>query len=199
MIRVLVAVHDRLLRECLAHILRERLDVAVVGQTSSTAATLAMTKDLGPNVVLACERMSSSPELAQQMPKVCRRTKVVALGGCGHPYAFCLKDGSIEEVVAALYEVLHTDSIVVPVDDVQQAYRLTDSELEIAQLLARGLSNKEIAQKTNRSVHTVKHHVHRVLQKLGIHARGKLGAEVPGLLQDDSTTRFRRTGECLVQ
>jgi DNA-binding NarL/FixJ family response regulator len=48
---------------------------------------------------------------------------------------------------------------------------LTPRELEVLQLLAEGLSNKEIARRLDLSEHTVKAHVDAILGKLGAHSR----------------------------
>ena len=48
---------------------------------------------------------------------------------------------------------------------------LTPRELEILRLIADGLSNQEIARRLYLSVHTVKNHVHKVLETLGVHSR----------------------------
>lgn len=48
---------------------------------------------------------------------------------------------------------------------------LTGRELEVLKLLARGLSNKEIARELCITVHTVKAHVTRILHKLGAESR----------------------------
>jgi DNA-binding NarL/FixJ family response regulator len=48
---------------------------------------------------------------------------------------------------------------------------LTPRELEILRLIADGLSNQEIACRLYLSVHTVKNHVHKVLETLGVHSR----------------------------
>lgn len=48
---------------------------------------------------------------------------------------------------------------------------LTPRELEILRLVADGLSNQEIARRLYLSVHTVKNHVHKVLETLGVHSR----------------------------
>jgi two-component system, NarL family, nitrate/nitrite response regulator NarL len=53
---------------------------------------------------------------------------------------------------------------------------LTAREREIAALVARGLSNKEIARELFIEVPTVKNHVHRVLEKLHVMRRGQIGA-----------------------
>lgn len=48
---------------------------------------------------------------------------------------------------------------------------LTPRELEVAQLLARGLTNKEIAQRLAITDHTVKFHLNGILRKLGVSSR----------------------------
>jgi PAS domain S-box-containing protein len=52
-----------------------------------------------------------------------------------------------------------------------RALRMTDRELEIVQLIADGLGNREIAQRLQLSLETVKTHVRRVLGKLGARNR----------------------------
>jgi DNA-binding NarL/FixJ family response regulator len=48
---------------------------------------------------------------------------------------------------------------------------LTPRELEILGLISEGLSNQEIAKQLFLSVHTVKNHVHKTLETLGVHSR----------------------------
>jgi DNA-binding NarL/FixJ family response regulator len=54
--------------------------------------------------------------------------------------------------------------------------RLTTREREIIDLLGQGLSNKEIAARLYISVHTVKSHVHNILEKLSLHTRLEVAA-----------------------
>jgi DNA-binding NarL/FixJ family response regulator len=49
--------------------------------------------------------------------------------------------------------------------------RITKRERDIAVLIADGLSNKEIAQQLNIAIHTVKSHVHNIMEKLALHTR----------------------------
>jgi DNA-binding NarL/FixJ family response regulator len=54
------------------------------------------------------------------------------------------------------------------------AVGLTRREHEVALLLARGLTNRELAQDLVIEVKTVKNHVQRVLEKIGVRSRGQL-------------------------
>jgi DNA-binding NarL/FixJ family response regulator len=49
--------------------------------------------------------------------------------------------------------------------------RMTKREREIIALIADGLSNKEIADRLNIAIHTVKSHVHNIMEKLALHTR----------------------------
>ncbi len=52
-----------------------------------------------------------------------------------------------------------------------QSLRMTKREREIIQLIAEGLTNKEIAYELNISVYTVKSHVHNILEKMALNTR----------------------------
>ncbi len=54
--------------------------------------------------------------------------------------------------------------------------RLTSRERQVIDLLGEGLSNKEIAIRLHIAVHTVKSHVHNVLEKLALHSRLEVAA-----------------------
>ena len=54
--------------------------------------------------------------------------------------------------------------------------RLTQRELQVAELLDRGMSNNEIADRLVIQLPTVKNHVHSLLEKLEIKRRGQVGA-----------------------
>lgn len=49
--------------------------------------------------------------------------------------------------------------------------QLTDKEIEVLELLARGLSNKEIAEKLGRALPTIKEHLQHIYDKLHVHSR----------------------------
>ena len=57
-----------------------------------------------------------------------------------------------------------------------ESVRLTNRERQVIDLLGEGLSNKEIATRLHIAVHTVKSHVHNVLEKLSLHSRLEVAA-----------------------
>ncbi len=56
-------------------------------------------------------------------------------------------------------------------------FRLTKREAEIARLLARRATNREIAEQLDVSPHTVRHHVEIIFAKLGVHSRRTIVAK----------------------
>jgi DNA-binding NarL/FixJ family response regulator len=68
---------------------------------------------------------------------------------------------------------------------------LTPREIETARMLARGLSNKEIARELQLSIATVKNHVHAVLQKLQVCSRARVATL---LVENPWVLRFPHSG-----
>lgn len=107
---------------------------------------------------------------------------------------FVMKDASFEDffatirAVAAGSEILPqalTNSLFaqiarnatrVPAAQVLETVRLTNREREVVGLLAEGLSNKEIGSRLGIAIHTVKSHVHNVLEKLALRSRLEVAA-----------------------
>ena len=52
-----------------------------------------------------------------------------------------------------------------------ESVRMTKREREVIELIAEGMSNKEIAQRLSIATYTVKSHVHNILEKLALHTR----------------------------
>ena len=57
---------------------------------------------------------------------------------------------------------------------------LTDSELTVVNLIARGATNRDVATQLHLSLHTVKTHVHNAFAKLGINSRAQLAQLMRG-------------------
>jgi DNA-binding NarL/FixJ family response regulator len=65
-------------------------------------------------------------------------------------------------------------------EDLQRQYGLTDRQVEVARLLARGMSNAEIAESLGLSTYTARNHTEQVLLKLGASTRARVGAILRG-------------------
>jgi DNA-binding NarL/FixJ family response regulator len=102
---------------------------------------------------------------------------------------FILKDATVKEFLGTIRSVaqgakvlppLLTGSLFSHVIDLAikkrkgkpaNSVRMTKREREIIVLIADGLSNKEIAQRLDIATHTVKSHVHNIMEKLALHTR----------------------------
>jgi DNA-binding CsgD family transcriptional regulator len=60
--------------------------------------------------------------------------------------------------------------------EVLKAVRMTEREREVFDLIADGLSNKEIGQRLHLATNTVKGHVHNILEKLALNTRLQISA-----------------------
>ena len=103
---------------------------------------------------------------------------------------FILKDATIDDFLNTIRSVADGKKVLPPsltdslfshiveyavqsgkADRLMKAVRLTRREHEVVDLIARGMSNKEIANELHIVVHTIKSHVHNTLEKLPLHTR----------------------------
>src|SRR5919108_136532 len=102
---------------------------------------------------------------------------------------YLLKEISIEEVANAIRSVAQGQSLISPsmaskllnefatmvkrADEKQQlpTPRLTDREMEVLKLVAKGHNNRDIAKELYISENTVKNHIRNILEKLHLHSR----------------------------
>lgn len=108
---------------------------------------------------------------------------------------FILKDATIDDFLHTIRSVAEGKKVLPPpladslfshiveyavqsgkADRLMKAVKLTRREHEVVDLIARGMSNKEIASELHIAVHTVKSHVHNTLEKLALHTRLELAS-----------------------
>lgn len=107
---------------------------------------------------------------------------------------FIAKDATLDELVHTIRQVANGGDVVPPAltgtllshiakqasvlrnTPMMAAVRMTKREQQITDLIAEGLSNKEIAQRLDIATYTVKSHVHNILEKLALHSRLQIAA-----------------------
>jgi DNA-binding NarL/FixJ family response regulator len=200
-IGVLIADDQALVRAGFRMILEAEKDISVVAEAKDGAEAVEGARRARPEIVLMDIRMPTMDGLeatrrimaaTSQPPRILMLTtfdldeyvfEALHAGASG----FLLKDVPPEQLVAGIRTVAEGDSLLSPsitrrliesfVREQQRAQRppqideLTARELEIFGLVARGLSNAEIAGHLVVSSTTVKTHVARVLAKLGLRDR----------------------------
>ncbi|MEU7895503.1 response regulator transcription factor [Nonomuraea sp. NPDC049152] len=197
-IRVVVADDQELVRGGFSMILDAQPDIDVVAEASDGIEAVALVREHRPDVLLLDIRMPRMDGI-EAARLVGRETKVLMLttfdlddyvydalraGASG----FLLKDVRRDDLVNAVRVVAAGESLLAPTVtsrliaeftsrpaaaavSAERLAVLTTREQETLALIARGLSNAEIAAEMVLSEHTVKTHVSNVLTKLGLRDR----------------------------
>jgi DNA-binding NarL/FixJ family response regulator len=202
MITAFIADDQAMVRQGFGALLNAQPDIRVLGDAANGRDAVTGVCELVPDVVLMDVRMpelngldAAREILAQTTSKVLMLTtfdiddyvySALRAGASG----FLLKDAPAEELIRAVRVVhageallapsvtrrLITDLVsrrAAPRRNAEELARLTPRETEVLELMARGLSNAEIATELFVSEETVKTHVGKVFSKLGLRDRAQ--------------------------
>jgi len=196
MIQVLICDDQAIVRDGLEMLLKLEPDIRVVGKAEDGARAVTLALGTKPDIVLMDLKMPAMNgiEATRQLRTLAPAVKVLVLttydddewvmdavraGAVG----YLLKDMPREQVVQALRGTMdgkaYLDPAVAgklmnrvanpqsrPPDDLVN--KLTDREVDVLRLLARGLSNADIAARLHLSEGTVRNYVSSILEKLGL-------------------------------
>ncbi|WP_307855883.1 response regulator transcription factor [Nocardioides faecalis] len=199
-IRVAVVDDQELFRRGLTMLLGIEPGIEVVGEAGDGVEGVELAVKTAPDVVLLDVRMpkKSGIEACVAIKESVPTTKIIMLtvsdeeadlyeavksGASG----YLLKDSSIEEVAQGIRVVADGQSLISPsmaaklIEEFKTmsaperatgpALKLTERELEVLRLVAKGLSNRDVAGQLAISENTVKNHVRNILEKLQLHSR----------------------------
>jgi DNA-binding NarL/FixJ family response regulator len=225
MTRVLIADDDDLMRAGLVELLAGEPEIEIVGEASTGREAVERARRLDPDVVLMDVRMPDLDGIGAtlELTRVAPRARVLILttfeqddyvfgalraGASG----FLLKRTRPEELIGAVRTIATGDSLLSPsvtrrvIDrmaqqpvpefaDQAKLDELTRREREVFELVARGLSNREIARELVVEESTIRTHVKRILMKLALRDRVQIvifayetGVNRPAAAADPATS-----------
>jgi two-component system response regulator NreC len=197
-IRILLADDHAMVRQGFRMILAAQPDMEIVGEAGNGREAVALAAELKPDVVVMDVAMPelNGIEATRRITAESPRTRVLALsmykdsvyvreilraGARG----FLLKDAIDRDLLAAVRAVAGGEGYLSPAvsEAVLSDYRrhvtdpldlLSSREREVLQMIAEGMTNKDIAAALNLSVYTVDAHRGRIMEKLNLHSVGEL-------------------------
>lgn len=202
-IRTYLLIENRLLREALVRLFCKRADLLVVGQSGCADATALHELNSKCDVLImdslqipwlsAMTPLESAGRPSFRTVVIARESDeihflaAVRLGVMG----YLLQDASASDVVAAVRAVFRGEAVCppqlcstlfrfvvqmareMPVQNAPSKPDLTLRQQQLVALVAKGLTNKEIASHLNLSQFTVRNHIHRILKQVDAGSRSE--------------------------
>jgi two-component system, NarL family, nitrate/nitrite response regulator NarL len=202
-IRVFLLIENRLLREALFRLFRKRSDIHVVGHDGQAAVTARQVRDTRCDVLVidSCEVNWLAANIARESDgQAAFKTILIGMESGVEQFmtavrsgvmGYLLNDASASDVVAAVRAVFRGEAVCPPqlccalfrfvahmVEEMPVSHPASRPDLTLRQqqlvgLVAKGLTNKEIASRLNLSEFTVRNHIHRILKQVDAGSRSE--------------------------
>ena len=202
-IRTFLLIENRLLREALVRLFCKRADLLVVGQSGYAEATALRVIDSKCDVLIVDSLQTpwlSAITGIEGADRASFRTVVIARESDEKHFlaavrsgvtGYLLQDASASDVVAAVRAVFRGEAVCPPqlcsalfrfvvqvgrestVQGAPAKPDLTLRQQQLVSLVAKGLTNKEIASHLNLSEFTVRNHIHRILKQVDAGSRSE--------------------------
>lgn len=202
MIRVLLVDDNAIVRRGIASLLADAGGIEVVGEAGDGREAIQMAEELKPDVVALDVRMPVMDGVAAAGP-LSERSRVLMLSYSEdeHMVTGAIRNGASgylvhgrfepEELEQRIHAVARGEMVLSPAvtpavfdvlrrapgveaDERQHGLgSLTSREREVLNLLARGMSNRDIAEELVITNKTVKNHLSRIYEKIGVHSRAE--------------------------
>ena len=188
-IRILLADDHLVVRMGIASILSFEKDMEVVGETDNGADAVRLVHELKPDVVLMDLKMPqlSGADATLQIHAADPNVKILILTTFGTSAELkkamdggaagaLLKNSSQNEIIDAIRDVTGGKCVISgeirhSIEDMKSVPEMSQRQIEILNLIAKGFSNKEIADILGVSLETVKDHIKKILVKMGASSR----------------------------
>jgi DNA-binding NarL/FixJ family response regulator len=196
-IKILIVDDHPVVREGIGAMLKHEPDFKIVGEAANGVEALEQARELSPDVILMDLRMPEMDgvEAITKIKEVKPETKFIILttysddeyifkGIAAGARAYLLKDAPREELFKAIRAVYRGESLIQPVvasrvlDKLAELSRknpgaetLSEREVEVLRLMAKGVSNSNIAEELSITQSTVKTHITSIFQKLNVTTR----------------------------
>ncbi len=199
--RILIADDHKIMREGLKSLIAKQKGLEVVGEAENGRVAVQLARKLKPEIVIMdigmpeLNGMDASRQIICELP----RTKIIALSMYSDKRfvtemfkagvsGYLLKDCAFDELAQAIKSVGSNQKYVSPaiartvidsylnksLDECDTSQELTNREREVLQLIAEGMTTKQIANSLNVSVKTIETHRRKIMKKLDIHSIAEL-------------------------
>jgi DNA-binding NarL/FixJ family response regulator len=196
-IKLMIADKHELFSEGLRHILNREKDMECVGLAHDGVEAVRLAKELLPDIVIMDIMLPiDGAEAAKQIKSACPDTRIILLTHCYEPHCiqssiligadgYLLKNVPEKALIDAIrmiyagegvFNLEIVNSMMSLLSNRTDEYKdklcdLSSRELEVLKCVARGMSNREVADKLYISSHTVGIHLVNIYKKLGVRSR----------------------------